>query len=316
MFAPLKGTPWCVGTAKRSKGSVTLFNNKHLGVYKDRVIDNVCPHRGAFLTDGKINDRGNIECPYHGWEYTTRGNLVSVPSCDTIPMFSDLTEYKTKELYDFVWTTFDEGECPDPPNVPELESDGWSYISGESRVNGNWLRWVENSCDISHINFVHDFGDEKNGQVLNMRITEDTEKHIVCEAQVFPKAASIYTQHMQVPVSDVKVTFYYPNLTKIHVKLKEPYEFITYTTVTPVSLNKTLMTWCFGYKMPMGDNFMVRNRFFDQMIKTILEDEHIIKKIPVNFENQVSVPADLLSNRVIKKIVRDTESSSTVFHLR
>ena len=318
MFAPLKGIRWCVGTVKNPKGSVKLFNNKYLGIYKDRVLDNVCPHRGAMLSEGKLTTEKNIMCPYHGWEYNMDGNLVNVPSCESIPLWADVKNYDSKELYNFVWTTFDEETtvCPDPPVVPEFHTDDWSFVSGDTVVKGNWLRWIENSCDISHINFVHDFADEKNGQVLNMKITEDTEKYITCEAQVFPKAASYYTQHMQVPVSDVKITFYYPNVTKIHIKLKEPYEFITYTTVTPVSLNTTLITWCFGYNMPLGDNFLIRNRFFDQMIKTILEDENIIKRIPINFENQVNVPVDMLSQRIIKKIVRDTEASSMVFQLR
>lgn len=316
MFVPLKGTSWCVGTVKSPKGSVTLFNNKHLGIYKDRVLDNVCPHRGAMLSDGKLTNEKHILCPYHGWEYDMNGSLINIPSCDSIPLWSDVKKYESKELYDFVWTTFDEGGvCPDPPAVPEFHTSGWNFVSGDTVVKGNWLRWIENSCDISHINFVHDFADEKNGQVLNMKITEDTDEHTTCEAQVFPKAASYYTQHMQIPISNVTVTFYYPNVTKIHIKLKEPYEFITYTTVTPVSLNSTLMTWSFGYNIPMGDNFLIRNIFFDQMIKTILEDENILKKIPVNFANQVSVPVDMLSKKVIKKIVKDTEASSMVFQL-
>ena len=240
------------------------------------------------------------------------GKLYNVPSCDSIPLGADVKEYKTKELYDFVWTTFDGKECPEPPRVPEFDMDEWNFVSGDTVVEGNWLRWIENSCDISHINFVHDFADENRGQILNMRITEDTDEYVTCEAQVYPKAASVYTRHMQVKVSDVKVTFYYPNVTKIHVKLKDPYEFITYTTVTPVSLNKTLITWCFGYKMPM-DNFLIRNIFFDQMIKTILEDENILKKVPVNFENQVSVPVDMLSIKVIKKIIRDTTDPSSTY---
>lgn len=318
MFAPLVGTRWCVGTVKRPKGSVTLFNNKNLGIFRDRVIDNVCPHRGAILSEGKMTSKGNITCPYHGWEYTTNGKLVNIPSCDSIPMWADAESYKSKELYDFVWATFDKDldECPEPPVVPEFNSEKWNWVSGETQVRGNWLKWVENSCDISHINFVHEFADQRNGQVLDMRITEETEDHMTCEAKVYPKASSVLTQHMQVPVSRVKVTFYYPNLTVIHIKLKDPYEFITYTTVTPVSLDKSMMTWCFGYTMPIPDNFIIRNKFFDQMIKTILEDEQIIKRIPYNFENQVNVPVDFFSRKIIKNIRDKTESSSRVFHLR
>jgi phenylpropionate dioxygenase-like ring-hydroxylating dioxygenase large terminal subunit len=315
MFAPLKGTRWCVGT-RHHKKNVSLFNNKHLGIYNDRVLDNVCPHRGARLSNGTINNEGNISCPYHGWEFNQMGRLVNIPSCDSLPLWSDVKSYDTHELYDFVWTSFDDKPCPEPPRVPQFHEPEWNWVSDDTSVRGNWLKWVENSTDISHINFVHDFADEKRGQVLNMRITEDTSNHTTCEADVFPKAASPLTQHMQTPVSHVKVTFYYPNLTVIHVKLRDPYEFITYITVTPRDLNNSLLTWCFGYKVSIPDNFFLRNIFFDQMIKTILEDEDIIKNIPQNFHNQVNVPVDMLSRKVVRNIIRDTESSSTVFHLR
>ena len=40
-------------------------------VFGGRVfaIDDECPHRGAFLSDGKVDEDGYVSCPLHAWEY-------------------------------------------------------------------------------------------------------------------------------------------------------------------------------------------------------------------------------------------------------
>jgi len=315
MFAPVKGVGWCIGTKQRK--STNVFGSRSLGIFKDTVIDNVCPHRGALFSQGPgVDSEGFIQCPYHGWKYNKKGNLVEVPSCTSaVPLSADIRSYETDSLYDFVWTTFDDTMSPLAPCIPEIDSNEWAHVSSDIELDGNWLKWVENSCDISHINFVHDFADEKNGKVHDMRITEETPGHVTCEARVYPKATSVYTQHMQVETSKIKLTFYYPNTTVIHIKLKGPYEFITYTTVTPLGANRTLMTWCFAYKSYM-DNFIVRNHLFEQIIKTILEDEQIIKNIPIGFENKVNVPVDMLSQKVMKNIQEMIKSDPKAVPLR
>ena len=49
-----------------------------------RAFHNVCRHRGAMLLD---QPRGHchhaISCPFHGWTYDIRGNLISVPARHT-----------------------------------------------------------------------------------------------------------------------------------------------------------------------------------------------------------------------------------------
>ena len=62
---------------------------------KVALIDNVCPHRGADLSKGKIVD-GNVQCPYHGWEYNGDGKLVKVPSTGKAQCLKngDINSYK------------------------------------------------------------------------------------------------------------------------------------------------------------------------------------------------------------------------------
>ena len=47
-----------------------------------RAIDNACPHYGASLSDGWIED-GVVACPWHCWQFDTKsGECLSVAGAD------------------------------------------------------------------------------------------------------------------------------------------------------------------------------------------------------------------------------------------
>ena len=48
------------------------------------ILDAYCPHMGADLSQGTIeNDR--LVCPFHHWKYDTGGKCVEIPYCKRIP---------------------------------------------------------------------------------------------------------------------------------------------------------------------------------------------------------------------------------------
>src|SRR5579872_1127282 len=54
-----------------------------LVLFKDKsgrvgLIQDHCPHRGASLLYGRVEERG-IACAYHGWLYDTEGNILETP---------------------------------------------------------------------------------------------------------------------------------------------------------------------------------------------------------------------------------------------
>ena len=49
--------------------------NGEIGCVKDE-----CAHRACPLSLGKVVE-GKVQCPYHGWEFTTKGECVKMPSC-------------------------------------------------------------------------------------------------------------------------------------------------------------------------------------------------------------------------------------------
>ncbi|CAG9467686.1 unnamed protein product [Pedinophyceae sp. YPF-701] len=44
-----------------------------------RAFADRCPHRAVPLSEGRINEAGRIECPYHGWDFDGAGKCHHVP---------------------------------------------------------------------------------------------------------------------------------------------------------------------------------------------------------------------------------------------
>lgn len=38
-----------------------------------KAFMDACPHRLAPLSEGRINSKGLLECPYHGWAFSGEG---------------------------------------------------------------------------------------------------------------------------------------------------------------------------------------------------------------------------------------------------
>ena len=65
------------------------------------VQDNICPHRLAPLSEGRIeNDK--LECAYHGWQFNKKGTCVKIPQSSK--NFScELGTYQTRKTGDILW---------------------------------------------------------------------------------------------------------------------------------------------------------------------------------------------------------------------
>ncbi len=44
-----------------------------------RVFEDKCPHRLAPLSEGRLNESGHLECPYHGWSFSGGGDCEFIP---------------------------------------------------------------------------------------------------------------------------------------------------------------------------------------------------------------------------------------------
>jgi phenylpropionate dioxygenase-like ring-hydroxylating dioxygenase large terminal subunit len=125
------------------------------------AIQDVCPHRGARLSEGDCHYRGTVACPYHGWVFDDSGKNVAVLSEGPMSGVcgkpgTEAKIYPTRTLKDvvFVWIG-DDDPAPIEEDVPEeFFDDDALVMTGEVTWRCNWEVALENSMD-SHVNYVH-----------------------------------------------------------------------------------------------------------------------------------------------------------------
>lgn len=126
------------------------------------AISDICPHRGARMSEGDCHWKGTVACPYHGWVYDETGRNVAVLSegPDSLVCGKPGTEvkvYPTRTLKGVVFVWIGEEEpAPIEEDVPEEFFDPRAFILFNDRImwRTNWEVALENSMD-SHVNYLH-----------------------------------------------------------------------------------------------------------------------------------------------------------------
>ena len=126
-----------------------------------------CPHRLAPLSEGRIDESGNLMCSYHGWEFDTEGKCKRIPQAenpDLITKKSDnfcATVYPSCQSNDLLWVWMD-ADSPeiaaktDLPLSPKIDaSKGYVWSSMVRDLAYDWQTLVENVADPSHVPFAH-----------------------------------------------------------------------------------------------------------------------------------------------------------------
>ncbi len=118
----------------------------------------ICPHRGAQLSRGKIVDQA-LECPYHGLRFDGRGQCTLIPAQDApdrIPERMRLTTFPTVERFGIVWAKLSDDDLVPLPDWSVLDSDQVVSATVPAEI---WdvaaARHAENFNDIAHLAFVH-----------------------------------------------------------------------------------------------------------------------------------------------------------------
>ena len=128
-----------------------------------RVFRDVCPHRFARLSDGRVID-DTLQCPYHGWQFSAEGRCVHVPAMgDATPPSARLTAPHVMEKYGMVWV------APEDPITDPLVIDEWDDPALDKvwiepvDVTAGAAQVVDNFLDFAHFPYVHagTFGSDK-----------------------------------------------------------------------------------------------------------------------------------------------------------
>jgi phenylpropionate dioxygenase-like ring-hydroxylating dioxygenase large terminal subunit len=130
-----------------------------------RAFADVCPHRLVPLSEGRLNGRGELECPYHGWSFDGSGACTAIPQAEAAAAAtacasgrSRCRTYATAVAQGLLFVFAGEPErAPQVPLplVPVLEEPGWLVQDTFRDLPMDALTLLENVLDVSHVPFTH-----------------------------------------------------------------------------------------------------------------------------------------------------------------
>lgn len=134
------------------------------------VMSDVCPHRLAPLSQGRVNEEtGCVECGYHGWQFKNNGTVAVIPQMDegksTIEKVKPATSFAVHETGDLLWTflptslhgeSFPETLLPEDYYFPglnmDMARDATYYVQ---ELPASFHMFIENGLDPAHFSFAH-----------------------------------------------------------------------------------------------------------------------------------------------------------------
>lgn len=279
----IKDTPVAVELA----GEKLVFFRNYSG--KIGALLDKCPHRGVALSLGRINDRGCLECPYHGWQFDNNGNCTKVPFNN--PSEINLTKLSavslpTRIIAGLVWVFTGFEQIPEPQLPESLKQPQQFYYVHDEIWNVHWTRVIENAMDFVHLPFVHcnSFGGAIGEKAL--------EANSIAEYQIEKTETSIkvFNRFDNIP-SGFALEWHQPNL--VVLKFDEmgiPVRVHLFS----VPINQQQTRYILSILM-LGETDETKASIVDEFIKPVIEDKIVIEsqigEIP-NTKEECNVPTD------------------------
>ena len=123
------------------------------------LIDRDCPHRGADLAYGRLED-GGLRCLFHGWLFGVDGKCLEMPAePEGSPMCGRIRQrsYPVREMSGIIFCYLGDGEPPAFPALDCFVAPGSHVFAFKGHLACNWLQALEVGLDPAHASFLHRF---------------------------------------------------------------------------------------------------------------------------------------------------------------
>ena len=124
---------------------------------KPGLLGQLCPHRCADLTYGRVEDNG-LRCLYHGWLFNRAGRCLDQPAEPEGSTYKDEiqhTAYACVEMGGLILTYMGPGEAPLAPNFHFLRSPEKNAFQTKVHHRCNYLQGNEGNLDPQHLSILH-----------------------------------------------------------------------------------------------------------------------------------------------------------------
>ena len=123
------------------------------------LLDRDCPHRGADLAFGRLED-GGLRCLFHGWLFDVDGRCLATPAepadsrlCSRIRQRA----YPVTERGGIIFGYLGAGEPPAFPDFDCFLAPPSHAFAFKGLIECNWLQALEVGIDPAHASFLHRF---------------------------------------------------------------------------------------------------------------------------------------------------------------
>jgi len=127
------------------------------------LLERHCPHRGADLAYGRLED-GGLRCSFHGWLFDTSGKCLATPA---EPEGSRLCEHIRQKAYPvteksgILFAYLGAGEPPAFAQFDCFVAPGEYTFAFKGYWDCNWLQALEVGIDPAHASWLHKFFEDE-----------------------------------------------------------------------------------------------------------------------------------------------------------
>jgi len=296
------GTPGDFVANKPKK--VTVWSKNYV-VWKNidgkyNCLDDVCSHKGASLSGGKIHNNCAV-CPYHGYEFNSNGTLVKVPGLNfhSSPIY-DVSKYSIIEKNGWVYLNTMQTNISNPEmqiNIFEEEEFAKNFSVVHLNMDFNCYSRIlsENSLDVMHIGFVHTFGNKEHPAPTYENPPKLVSPyHYKTSYEYEAGKDSMVKKVFNINTLKIENEFILPHTTVARVIFGD-YVSTVITFALPLSENKSRLfvkTYRNFWNNDMGD-VLTRNL----MHNTMLQDKIVVENIDIkNMDGKFNMKFDKLQN--------------------
>lgn len=254
-FAPLLKNCWYPVARRKDLKTIQkiLVNNEPYILYRSTnnsfvMHTDICPHQGASLSEGWINEFGNLHCPYHGLEFCN-GVFCKIPDPSRNPKsFQSRIRLQTYPICtDKDWIYYANPETNETSILslyepPEETDEQFRSIEGVVDIDQYALSVTENVLDMLHISYIHSFGNLKfplPREVTYKKLSETSGRSTFYYT---PADMTISTKIGRSSNVLVQNEFHLPSTTITRVFAKKTIKTVM-TRALPISPTKTRLYW-------------------------------------------------------------------------
>ena len=273
------------------------------------IHTDVCPHQGASLAHGKITVNGNLQCPYHSFEFCN-GMFCSIPDPkNKRALFTSKTilpVFPTSLKSDILFMSFKPNIETEPFFPPEEYDPSFRAVSGFRIIEQDASLVIENLLDMLHISYVHSFGSRSTPLPTRIHYHDISNTSGRTVFSYTPNTDTISNRVGGSPEVKVENEFHLPSNTITRVYAGNIIKTV-FTRTLPISKGKTLLFWIIYRNFwldPYSDVFSIPGDILIKFLmeKTINEDASMLKNIYPDQNNSLTTKYDITIREYRKKV--------------